>query len=53
VARLGLRFSYLSLRDLETRGVVDWDRDERVVKKGEYFDTKWDEVPDRGQRTSQ
>ncbi len=53
VARLRLRFSHLSLRELETRGVLNWDRDEHVVEKGEYFDTKWDEVPDRGQRASE
>lgn len=45
VARLRLWFSDRSLRDLETRGVLDWDRDEHVVRKGRYFDAEWDGIP--------
>lgn len=45
VARLRLWLCHLSLRELETQGVLDWDRDENLVKKGRYFDTTWENVP--------
>jgi hypothetical protein len=45
VARLRLWFCNRSLRELETRGVLDWDRDEHVVKKGGNFDGVWGNVP--------
>lgn len=37
VARLRLQLSHLSLSQLETRGLVSWDRDEHVVRKGPQF----------------
>lgn len=45
VAKLRLRFSHISLRELERRGVVDWDRDKNVVKKGTHFEEMWEKVP--------
>ncbi|WP_141212952.1 hypothetical protein [Halorubrum sp. Ea1] len=50
VAKLRLWFSELSLRELETREVVNWDRDENVVKRGRDFDTMWNRV--KGQNMS-
>lgn len=44
VARLRLRVRHLSLSELETEGVVEWDRDEHIVRKGPRFYEKWDET---------
>ena len=38
VAKLRLRLSHLSLFDLENKGIVSWDRDQNVVKKGPQFE---------------
>ncbi|WP_224338401.1 hypothetical protein [Haloprofundus halobius] len=43
VARLRLR-SRPSLSELETKGILTRDRDERVVKNGVQFDETWDEI---------
>jgi hypothetical protein len=52
VAKFRLQVRHLSLRELDTEGFLDWNRDENVVKKGIRFDEKWDEIrqsdtPDR------
>ena len=38
VAKLRLRLRHLSLEQLEDEGLVRWDRDEHVVRKGPRFD---------------
>ncbi len=43
VAKLRLQLSHLSLTELEREEVVNWDRDEHVVRKGPRFDEKWTE----------
>ena len=61
VAKLRLRLRHLSLEQLEDEGLVRWDRDEHVVRKGPRFDELPPEdpidVPDErrggsGERTS-
>ena len=37
VAKLRLQLRHLSLEQLEMEGVVKWDRDEHIVKKGPNF----------------
>ena len=44
VAKLRLYFSELSLQELETREVLDWDRDTNVLRRGKDFDTMWNRV---------
>jgi len=44
VARLRLRYRHRTLRYLVAQGVLDWDRDEDVVRRGRNFETKWNEV---------
>ncbi|WP_114579546.1 hypothetical protein [Saliphagus sp. LR7] len=43
VAKLRLQLSHFSLTELEREEVVNWDRDEHVVRKGPRFDEKWKE----------
>ena len=38
VAKLRLRLRDLSLAELEERGLVNWDREEHVVRRGPRFD---------------
>ena len=40
VAKLRLELNHRSLEELEQEGLVRWDRDEHVVKKGPKFDDK-------------
>lgn len=40
VAKLRLELNHRSLEELEEEGLVRWDRDEHVVKKGPKFDDK-------------
>lgn len=44
VARLRLRARHLSLSELEAAEVVEWDRDEHIVRKGRRFYDKWDKI---------
>lgn len=44
VAKLRLRLHHLSLPELDANGVVDWDRENDVVRKGLRFDDAWDEI---------
>lgn len=43
VSRARLRLRHLSLPELDAKGVVDWDRENGVVRKGRRFDDVWDE----------
>lgn len=45
VARVRLWFSDRPLRELEAEGILKWDSDENVVKRGGRFDTKLGEIP--------
>lgn len=38
VAKLRLQLRHLSLSQLEERGLVKWDKDDHVVRKGPNFD---------------
>lgn len=40
VAKLRLVLRHLSLSELERAGLVRWDRDEHIVRKGPCFDDK-------------
>ncbi|NKE37759.1 MULTISPECIES: hypothetical protein [Natronococcus] len=40
VAKLRLQLSHYSLSELEQEGLVRYDRDEQIVKKGPRFDEK-------------
>jgi len=40
VAKLRLELRHCSLEELEEAGLVQWDRDECVVKKGPKFDER-------------
>lgn len=40
VAKLRLRLSHLSLEELEEEGVVRWDKDKQIVRKGPKCDGK-------------
>lgn len=40
VAKLRLQLSHYSLSELEQEGLVRWDKDEQLVKKGPKFDEK-------------
>ena len=40
VAKLRLELNHRSVEELEEEGLVRWDRDEHVVKKGLKFDKK-------------
>lgn len=40
VAKLRLQLSDYSLSELEQEGLVKWDKDEQIVKKGPKFDEK-------------
>ncbi|WP_049804929.1 hypothetical protein [Natrinema pellirubrum] len=40
VATLRLQLRHYSLSELEEEGLVKWDRDEYIVKKGPQFDEK-------------
>lgn len=42
VARLRLRVRHLSLAELEAEEIVEWDRDEHIVRKGRRFYETWD-----------
>jgi len=44
VARLRLWFRGRSLHELEIANVLEWDKENNVVRKGEKFDTKWKNV---------
>lgn len=44
VARLRLRTRNRSLSELVAEEVVEWDRDEHVVRKGRRFYETWDEI---------
>lgn len=39
VARLRLRLRHRSLIELEHEGLLEWDREEHVVRKGPEFDS--------------
>lgn len=41
VAKLRLELNHVSLEELEAKGVVEWDRNDDVVRKGPDFDTYW------------
>lgn len=38
VARLRLQLRHLSLSELEEDGLVNWDRNKHIVRKGPQFD---------------
>lgn len=38
VARLRLELRHLTLSELEWVGLVSWDRDDHVVRRGPHFD---------------
>jgi len=40
VAKLRLQLRHLSLEELEEEGLVRWDKDEQIVRKGPKFDEK-------------
>lgn len=40
VAKLRLQLSHLSLSELEAEGLIKYDRDKQIVKKGPNFDKK-------------
>jgi hypothetical protein len=44
VARLRLRLRHVSLSELEAEEIVQWNRDEHIVKKGQRFYEKWDDM---------
>lgn len=44
VARLRLRFRHRSLSELEAAGVIEWDRDAHLVRKGRNFYDRWDKM---------
>ena len=46
VAKLRLQLRHLSLEQLEERGLVRWERDEHVVRKGPRFTDPPGESPD-------
>ena len=41
VAKLRLELNHRSVEELEEEGLVIWDRDEHVVKKGPKFDDEY------------
>lgn len=43
VAKLRLQLSHLTLSKLEEEGLVRWDKDEHVVRKGLHFNETWSE----------
>ena len=40
VAKLRLQLSHLTLEELEEEGLVRWDKDDQIVRKGPKFDEK-------------
>jgi len=40
VAKLRLQLNHLSLSELESKGLVHWNRDEGIVTKGDQFNEK-------------
>lgn len=38
VAKLRLQLKHFSLPELESKGLVEWDKDEHLVTKGPQFD---------------
>ncbi|WP_255169855.1 hypothetical protein [Natrononativus amylolyticus] len=47
VAKLRLRLRHIPLLELKDQGVIIWDRNSDLVKKGPQFDEKWkEERPD-------
>lgn len=44
VAKLRLQLRHRSLAELETREIVDYDRDAHLVKEGIHFSDAWTEV---------
>ena len=38
VAKLRLQLRHFSLPELESKGLVEWDKDEGLVTKGSQFD---------------
>ena len=48
VAKLRLELRHFSLSELVEEGIVNWDRDNHVVRKGPVFDEIWPERKNDG-----